>query len=425
MYIIMQDYILNKRNKWLTIALINLAVVASLGVVLRSKILFSMPWIDFKFILNAHSHFAFAGWITICLFTLMTYEILPEKVSARPVYPYLLTGLLLTAVGMLLSFPLEGYGLFSIIFSTLFIFVTYAFSWVLVKDILKSTVNKSVQLLCVISLIALCVSSLGPFTLAYMMATHSTNVLLYRDAIYSYLHLQYNGFFMLGIFALFINHFIYKCDAGAQVKAKRFAIALSLSLLPTLFLSYLWHYPNAAVRTVAILGCILLVVVLVLFRILIRALPQIIGEINPFAKVIGALSMFAFMLKTTLQLGTVFPAIGNEVFSNRAVIIGYLHLVMLGFVTLYLLAYLVQIKYFHIGNRLTKTGIIVFVAAVIINELILMTQGMAEMMMKNSLLYPWLLLGAAIGLLAGAAAISIAAIISSKAKHPSMHVLPT
>jgi hypothetical protein len=400
---------LKVRNSWIAISLINLSIVALLGVLLRSKILFSIPWIDFKFILHAHSHFAFAGWLTLCLFTLLTYDILPRTDSNTPKYKYLLSALLLTSAGMLLSFPFQGYGLFSIIFSTLFIFVTYAFSWVFIKDLLKSEVEKSIKLLCIVALTALCISSVGPFTLAYMMASHSVNILLYRDAIYTYLHLQYNGFFSLSVFALLINQFNIKFDGRSRLLVKRFATVLSLSVLPTLFLSYLWHFPNMVIRGIAILGCVLLVVALYRFGVAIKSTKPVFSKMNPLAKIIGGLSLFAFALKTILQIGTVFPAIGDEVFSNRAVIIGYLHLVMLGFISLYLLAYLVHTKYFEIGTRPAKTGIIVFTVAVIANEIILMTQGLSEMMMKNSPIYPWLLWGAAIGLFIGTLLINISA----------------
>lgn len=416
----------DRKNRWIAIALTNLAIVACLGVLLRSKILFSMPGIDFKFILNAHSHFAFGGWITLCLFTLMTYEILPRQFSARPIYKYLLNALLVTACGMLFSFPFQGYGLVAIIFSTLFIFVSYAFSWVFIKDLLKSEADKSVLLLCVVSLIALCVSSAGPFTLAYIMATHSANVLLYRDAIYSYLHLQYNGFFTLSAFALFINQFITGAGTAAQIKAKRFANMLSLSVVPTLFLSYLWHYPDIVVRGIAVSGCVLLVIVLILFIAMMKDMATVIkSEISPFAKVAGALSLFAFVLKTILQIGPVFPSLGNAVFANRAVIIGYLHLVMLGFVTLYILSHLIHIRFFDLNNRLAKTGIIIFVIAVITNEIVLMSQGLAEMLMKSSPVYPWLLWAAAIGLFIGAVSMSVAAIITQKARRVHLQALST
>lgn len=407
---------IDKRNRWITVALINLAIVALLGVLLRSKILFSMPGVDFKFILHAHSHFAFAGWITLCLFTLMTFEILPQKYCGKPIYKLLLTGLLLTATGMLFSFPFQGYALFSIIFSTLFIFVTYAFSWVFIKDLGKSGAQKSVKFLCVFALAALCISSIGPFTLAYMMASHSVNILLYRDAIYTYLHLQYNGFFTLSVFALLINQFKSKFNNRVKLRVKRFAIVLSLSVLPTLFLSYLWHFPNLTVRSIAVLGCALLVLTLICFGAVIVIAKPVFSNMSPFAKVTGSLSLFAFALKTTMQIGTVFPSIGNEIFSNRPVIIGYLHLVMLGFISLYLLAYLIHINFFEMEKRMVKAGIIIFTVSVIANEIILMTQGLSEMMNRNSPFYPWLLWWAAIGLFSGAFLISLSAVRDLKTK---------
>ena len=103
------------KNKWITIALINLSVVALLGVILRCKILFTIRCIDFKNLLQSHSHFAFGGWITLCLLALMTYEILPENVHSKPVYKWLLTGILICAVGMLVSFPFIGYAFISIL----------------------------------------------------------------------------------------------------------------------------------------------------------------------------------------------------------------------------------------------------------------------------------------------------------------------
>jgi len=404
------------KNTWITITLINLFIVAVLGVLLRSKILFSIPGVDFKFILHAHSHFAFGGWITLCLFTLMTYEILPKNYSSKPKYQYLLSGILASSAGMLFSFPFQGYAFFSIMFSTLFVFVTYAYSWVFIKDLLKSKTEKTVSLLCIVSLIALILSSIGPFTLAYMMASHSLNTFLYKDAIYTYLHLQYNGFFTLGVFSLFVNQFNSRFNDLAKRNVKRFAVILSLSVLPTLFLSYLWHFQNIAVRSVAVIGCVLLAGGLHRFIIMMRSISHYLKPIAPFAKVVGLLSMIAFAIKTTVQIGIVFPSVGNEIFGDRPIIIGYLHLVMLGFVTLYLLAHFVHVKYFEINKSLSKTGIIIFICAVIGNELILMTQGLSAMVMSGSTLYPWLLWAAAIGLFIGALLISLSAIGHLKPK---------
>ncbi|WP_217606569.1 hypothetical protein [Chitinophaga sp. GbtcB8] len=401
---------LKRERSWLTIALINLSVVALLGLLLRSKILFPIPAINFGYLLHAHSHFAFTGWITLCLLTLMTYRILPEKYNSQPRYKWLLAGILLSAVGMLLSFPFQGYAFFSILFSTLSILVSYVFSWFFIKDLLKTRPRKPVIILAVSSLVAMVLSSVGPFTLAYMMASHSVNALLYRDAIYTYLHLQYNGFFTLGIFTLFVHHLGHSSAKVPERSLNHFATFLSVSVLPTLALSYLWHFPNAVIRTIAVAGCGCLVVTLVSFIVMMRSAKEALKTVGPFTKKIGVLSMIAFAVKTAVQIFIVFPAIGEMVFSNRPVIIGYLHLVMLGFVTLYLFAYLLHIGYFETGRGLSAPGIIIFTGAAIANEIILAMQGFPAIFMLNSTLYLWLLWAAAIGLFTGALVIAAAAV---------------
>ncbi len=405
---------LNDKKKWLTIALVNLAILASFGVVLRCKIMFSLRWIDFKNLLQAHSHFGFGGWITLCLLALMTYEILPENFYRKPIYKWLLTGILICSFGMLLSFPFQGYAFISILFSTLFIFVTYVFAWVFIRDLVKSKPSRTVKVLSMVAMMSLVVSSAGPFTLAYMLASHSANTLLYKDAIYTYLHLQYNGFFTLAVFALFFNLTGAGLSYKAQKNAERFAIALSVTVLPTLALSYLWHFEILIVRAIAIAGCGCLVVTLVTFFTMMRSSAGFLKTLNPFARAIGLLSMIAFALKTTIQIGIIFPSVGNEVFGDRPIIIGYLHLVMLGFVTLYLLSHLMQINYFQKNLNASKTGIIIFATGVIANELVLMTQGLTAMLRLSSVMYPSLLLLAAIWLFAGAAWIAFSSVKNFK-----------
>ena len=58
-------------QKWISIAFINLLIVASLGVIMRYKIAYYLPFIEQKNFLHAHSHFAFSGWVTQVLMVLM------------------------------------------------------------------------------------------------------------------------------------------------------------------------------------------------------------------------------------------------------------------------------------------------------------------------------------------------------------------
>lgn len=56
---------------WLKFSLINLFLVAFLGLIMRYKIGFEFPFFDQKFLQHSHSHFAFSGWISHTLMVLM------------------------------------------------------------------------------------------------------------------------------------------------------------------------------------------------------------------------------------------------------------------------------------------------------------------------------------------------------------------
>lgn len=401
----------SKKQYWITIALVNLCIVASLGVTLRSKILFPLKGIEFKSVLHAHSHFAFGGWITLALLTLMIYEILPDHLNRKKSYQWLLWGILFNAAGMLVSFLIQGYAFFSILFSTLFVFITYAFCYVFIRDILKSKVDKAVSIVSISALIFLAASSAGPFTLAYLMASHSSNNILYRDAIYTYLHLQYNGFFTLGVFALFINAIHKKFTQIQQRKVRLFAAVISISIVPTLFISYLWHVTNIGIKITAFTGCVFIVIAIIYLFSAFRSVKNLLSTIAPFTRTIGVLSITAFLLKSLLQTGTIIPSIGKLVYGDRAIIVGYLHLVLLGFISLYILAHLLYSGILNVSSRFTRIAVITFAGGVIANEIILMVQGFGNMLMISNSLYTWLLWGASIWLFSGATLILISRLI--------------
>src|SRR5215813_8695891 len=100
---------------WQRISFFNLFLVSCLGVILRYKILFPLPLVDQKFLLHAHSHFAFSGWITQILMTFIVKYVYGknENIGIRK-YEWLLRANLLSAYGILFSFPFQGYAAISI-----------------------------------------------------------------------------------------------------------------------------------------------------------------------------------------------------------------------------------------------------------------------------------------------------------------------
>ncbi len=125
-----------KTTQWLGVALLNFCIVALAGITLRYKINFSLPFVDQKFLLHAHSHFAFTGWVAQALMALMVNHLQAAGLATNyKKYTRVLSANCAVAYGMLISFTLQGYAAFSITFSTLSIFVSYIFIYYLWRDL--------------------------------------------------------------------------------------------------------------------------------------------------------------------------------------------------------------------------------------------------------------------------------------------------
>lgn len=392
---------MKQKHQWITVALVNLSIVGLLGFLLRTKYLFPLPFIDYKNLLSAHSHFAFGGWVTLCVMTLLVDTVLVPARRDKKIYQWILWGIALTSFGMLLSFPFQGYGPVSIVASTLFIFFTYAFTWAFLSDLRKTPAIKPVRWLVTAALLSLVVSSVGPFTLAYIMATHSGNAFLFRDAVYTFLHFQYNGFFTLSVFALLLSGVRHAADPARVKRMQVFTVFLSLSIIPSLFLSLLWHSYNPYIRAAALLGCALNILTIIFFLRLIWNGRFLLFD-HPIARTLLIFALVSFVIKMLLQTGTTIPSLGNAVFGFRPIIIGFLHLVFLGLVTFYMLAHLIERGIFSMEKAFARFAIGFFCAAIIINEGILLADGIGLMLSTAYPVYGTLLWIASILLLTGA-----------------------
>src|SRR6266496_800556 len=392
---------MKNKNIWVDLSILNLCIVAFLGFTLRSKILFSLPWINYLYLLDVHSHFAFEGWVTLALLLLFVQELLPEPFNKRFIYQWLFGGIVLSSFGILLTLFFNNNSFFADFFSVLFILITYVFGLMFLKDSRAIRINKTVRLLSVSAIVSLMLSSAGPISLAWLHAIKSIHTTLYRDALYVYLHLQYNGFFTLAVFSLLFNKLNPKISKKIQQNFHRFSVLLCLSIFPSLFLSFLWQDPNNLFRIIALTGSILIFMSVGWF--IVSALPLLkyseIG-LRPVRYII-ILSIGAFVLKMFLQSFTIFSSIGKAVFGDRPVITGFLHLVFLGFVSPFILAYYMQKELLNIKIKLTTYAIIIFMLGIAGNEITLMLQGLSAMFLVSSYLYSWLLWAISICLMIG------------------------
>jgi hypothetical protein len=366
------------RKKWLQFSLFNLWLVAFLGATLRYKIAFYLPFIDQQNLLHGHSHFAFAGWITQALMTLLI-GYLSEKTSKDyfPKYRWILYFNAITAYGMLISFPIQGYGFVSIFFSTMSVFASYYFAIIFWKDLNRLPVHFISHSWFKLALLGNVISSAGPFSLAYMMASHNMHQNWYLASIYFYLHFQYNIWFFFSCMGLLS----YRLSAMgiSEESLKKIFNCFALAALPTYFLSVLWWHIPLWLYIVVVLAAVCQLAGGVQFIWLVKKHANLIQtKIILFSRVLFIFFGVALSIKLLLQTSSVIPAISRMAFGFRPIVIGYLHLILLGMITIFILAYCFTFGLIQI-NAGTKRGIIFFVGSIVFNELLLMMQGVSDL----------------------------------------------
>ncbi|KIC89488.1 hypothetical protein [Flavihumibacter sp. ZG627] len=358
-------------KKWCRIALFNLLLVATAGVLLRLKILTPLTWLNHKYMLHAHSHFAFAGWVSLFLMAAMIGN-LPEKYSKG--YERILIAYTITAYGMLFSFPFQGYGAVSIFFSTLSVLVSWWFAIRLWKSISDENICPVIVSNTKWSLAFLILSAVGTFYLAWLMANKVDNPSLYFGAVYFYLHFQYNGWFFFSITALFLS----RVSPAYRQKLKRPLQILALACIPAFFLSALWmRLPSWMYYTAGAAAIVQLFAFGQLLLLLVRDARNHIAD--KVVQTIWGLSLLALAIKFLLQSLSVFPSLSKYAFAYRPVVIGYLHLVLLGFVSLFQIGWLIKQGCLPSGNQKIPASVWAFITGFILTEGTLMAQGISSM----------------------------------------------
>lgn len=362
---------------WLKISIFNLLLVAILGVIMRYKIGFEFPYFDQKNLQHAHSHFAFYGWVSHTLMVLMIAYIMQfsEQIQINKYYR-LLRFNLLASYGMLFSFILFGYHLISVFFSVFAILVSYSFTWYFLKDFKPIQIKSGVSLWFRAALLAGVVSSFGTYALAYMMISHNITQKLYLLSVYFYLHFQYNGWFfftIIGLTILLFRKYLHNFTVSRSV-----FWMFTLSCIPAYFLSALWlKIPIWVYILVVLAAFIQLASWFLLLRQFVNAYKRCKQFITPIVSLTLLILATAVSIKLVLQFGSVIPAVSQLAFGFRTIIIAYLHLVLLGIVSLFLVVYLFQQQFLHLSKHAIQ-AFILFILGVYLNELLLGIQGVAS-----------------------------------------------
>jgi hypothetical protein len=346
-------------------AIINFIVLSVFGVLLRYLQLYDVRWLDYQFILHAHSHFAFSGWMFFSIALLIARLCTGDRSTKDFKYVLFLT--LVSAYGMLASFSWQGYKPVSISFSTLFVLVTFRFTYLVFKGaLLKQRVNVTAYNLIRGSLILLCLSALGPFALGPLAALGLKNSPWYQDAVYWYLHFQMNGFMLLAALGLLASALPGKYLTGCT------SLWLNLfifSTIPLYFIFTLWGIPGTTIWVLAAIGAVLNLLCWLVLCIHFRSNWSMLSILEKAA-------LIALTIKCILQVSICIPAIGEWTFLNRNLIIGYIHLLTLGIITPLLIGQFIRngmiitCKTITVGNNFYIILVVIYLALLFIQPLL-------------------------------------------------------
>src|SRR5690606_18032758 len=110
----------NKNLPWVAIILLGI-IAALLGLILRLYFTWPMAF-NFSYLLHAHSHTMLLGWLLGSLVLLIYRQ---WNIEMPKTHKGIFYAMILCVVGMLLSFPFQGYAAVSITFSTLHLWLSY------------------------------------------------------------------------------------------------------------------------------------------------------------------------------------------------------------------------------------------------------------------------------------------------------------
>jgi hypothetical protein len=372
----MESVLFRTRN-WIQVALINFCVVASAGITMRYKINFPLPVVNQKHLLYAHSNFAFMGWVTLVLMVLMVNYLLRHGVVINyKKYNWILAFSCLSAYGMFVTFIIQAYGYYSISFSVLSILISYVFIVCYWVDVSKVNDQSFAPKWFKAALIIWFISSIGELTLAYLMVNFSTVQDYYFAALYFFLHFQYNGWFLFVCFGLLFSYLFEKGFLNSIAINKNLFVIMAITVAPTYLLSILWlKLPRSLHLLANISGILQLLVLFYFFRLFPIIKKNIPRKLVKTTRYLWAMAAIAFTLKIVLQTLSIIPFFSNYAFGFRPIVIGYLHLSFLGIISFFILVYISQI-FLEKKRLVSKTGVLIFVFGVLLQEIVLMLQGL-------------------------------------------------
>jgi hypothetical protein len=381
-------------------SLVNFLLVGILGVVLRWFLISPIPGFYYRNWMHAHSHLAILGWVYPILFIVILSNYEWDSIRSKQL-KVLFIIMEISVVGMLVTFPLYGYGILPISFSTLHMVVSFYLMGIIWK-LMRKNGGETSNLLIKIALIFMLISAIGPLVLGPLSVMGYKKTIWYDLSIYFYLHFQYNGFFILAVIGLLVL-IIGKSSGIVEMKFKGWTSGLLIIVFTTttFALSAVEMMDKDWIYFAGGFGAILqLMFFIMLFKWCWKSRDYWLPLLPSTTRFLWTVSAVAIATKVLLQLLTAIPFISENTYPVRDLVIAYLHLVLLGAISTFLLGLLIMKNWIPPG-KLTLLATRIFVSGIAATEFVLIYRGLVGFGPASGMLFNYLLLTASLILLVG------------------------
>lgn len=356
---------------WMFWAVFFFFMASLFGLLMRYFLVGEVSFFEYKHILHTHSHLALLGWGYLLVSGALVFTYVKDEKKLKT-YKILLGISVFTTLGMMVSFPFQGYGLYSTTFSSLHLITSYFFAYFFLQDLSRHKETTATRLVR-FSIIWLVISSLGLWALGPVGAILGRIHPLYFMSVQWFLHFQLNGWFVYGFLGL-LSGYLQRSGWSIPI-SKSGEWFLHLSLFLTYALAVSWSTPIKTLFYINAVGVILQV--MAYYRILHPAFHQLFQGIkfpqNWMDRMlyIGLMSLVA---KALIQAALILPDVATIAYTIRMYVIGFVHLVMLGTITFGIGAFALKNKWLGIG-KFSRLGWYILAIAFLATEIMLLGQG--------------------------------------------------
>jgi hypothetical protein len=356
---------------WMFWAVFFFFMASLFGLLMRYFLIGEVSFFEYKHILHTHSHLALLGWGYLLVTGALVFTFVKDEKRLKT-YKIFLSVSVFSTLGMMLSFPFQGYGLYSIAFSSLHLITSYFFAYFFLQDLSRlkeCTATRLVRF----SVIWMLVSSLGLWAIGPVGALLGRLHPLYFLSVQWFLHFQLNGWFVYGFLGLLAG---YLQNNGWRIpisKTKEWMLHLSLFLTYALVVS--WSTPIKTLFYINAAGVILQVIAY--YWIVQPAFKQLFPGLRipkNWVDRLLYLGLVSLAAKALIQAALILPDVATIAFTIRMYVIGFVHLVMLGTITFGIGAFALKSNWLSSG-RLSQVGWYSLAIAFITSEILLLGQG--------------------------------------------------